>query len=471
MEWWGLFRDWTNAHSGIIASFALVLSLLFAVLIGAWARAGVPSLGDILKDRASWPRLTQRWRRGWGQAYFDAIAEVQQFAVAFYGPKALSLRAFNRCLTLALLYPILAVLLGWVVANAYDPGGLALFPDEPRVLARTGKVMALIGIWGICFLILKNAEKFAVFFVDRLLGPLDTAPARTGFLAKAVRAGFSFFAIAICGTAAVAVAYAGAGSGAVAFSFVDSGALPFAFTVAFAGAAGGFVAFAVGGAGAGALVFAFSIAGAFAVAIADSNGRAAALLILLLIALPILNAVADWLSIAIARRFLAPLAEAATDAAKRPSLALILMRSAFDLVLALICLAGLLATIVLALTVWDRVSPGILPFTWQAYWADILSDPRRGIPLYLMAATTLLPTAVHLIAGFGAMFTYRTHALAREADILDSKRATDEALTEIERADMVLRVRRVKAAGFGLALFCCAALFLLIVWPVLQVAF
>ncbi|MGR3709838.1 MAG: hypothetical protein ACU0A9_10405 [Alterinioella nitratireducens] len=429
MEWWGLFRDWTNAHSGIIAFFALVLSLLFAVLIGARARAGIPSLGDILKDRASWPRLTQRWRRGWGQAYFDAIAEVQQFAVAFYGPKALSFRAFDRCLTLALLYPILAVLLGWVVANAYDPGGLALFPDEPRFLVRIGKAMALIGAWGICFWILKNAEKFADFFVDRLLGPLDTAPARTGFLAKAVRAGFELLAVAVAG------------------------------------------AFAVAGAGAVAFAVAVAVVVVVAVAVAVGNQEAAALILLLYLALPILNAVADWLSIAITRRFLAPLAEAATDAAKRPSLPLILMQSAFDLVLALICLAGLLAAIVLALAVWDRVSPGTLPFTWQAYWAEIASNPLRGIPLYLMIATTLLPTVVHLIAGFGAMFTYRRQALEREADILEDKLNTGAALTEIERGDMVRRVRRVKAAGFGLALFCCAALFLLIVWPVLQVAF
>ncbi|MAN15162.1 MAG: hypothetical protein CL945_10935 [Dinoroseobacter sp.] len=69
------------------------------------------------------------------------------------------------------------------------------------------------------------------------------------------------------------------------------------------------------------------------------------------------------------------------------------------------------------------------------------------------------------------MFTYRRQALEREADILEDKLNTGAALTEIERGDMVRRVRRVKAAGFGLALFCCAALFLLIVWPVLQVAF
>ena len=425
MEWWSLLREWANEHSGVITLFSLVLTLLFAFFIGAGMRAGIPSLGDILKDRASWPRLTQRWRRGWSQAYFDAIAEVQHFAVAFYGPKALSLRAFNRCLTLALLYPILAVLLGWIVANAYDPGGLVLFPDEPRVLVRIGKAMALIGAWGICFWILKNAEKFADFFVDRLLGPLDTAPARTGFLAKAVRAGFELLAVA------------------------------------------GAVAFAV----AGAFAFAVAGAGAVAVSVAVGNQEVAALILLLYLALPILNAVADWLSIAITRRFLAPLADAATDAAKRPSLALILMRSAMDLVLALICLAGLLATIVLALAVWDRVSPGTLPFTWQAYWAEIASDPLRGIPLYLMIATTLLPTMVHLIAGFGAMFTYRRQALEREADILEDKLETGAALTEIERGDMVRRVRRAGARGFCLSGFGSLVLIYVILWPVWQIAF
>ena len=197
----------------------------------------------------------------------------------------------------------------------------------------------------------------------------------------------------------------------------------------------------------------------------------AALFLLLYLALPILNAVADWLSIAITRRFLAPLAEAATDAAKRPSLPLILMRSAFDLVLALICLAGLLATIVLALTVWDRVSPGTLPFTWQAYWAEIASDPARGIPLYLMIATTLLPTVVHLIAGFGAMFTYRRQALEREADILDQKLETGAALTEIERGDMVRRVRRAGATGVCLSGFGSLVLIYVILWPVWQIVF
>jgi len=447
MEWWSLLREWANEHSGVITLFSLVLTLLFAIFIGAGMRAGIPTPGDILKDRASWPQQAQKWRRGWSQAYFDAIAEVLHFAEAFYGPKPLSFRAFNRCLTLAILYPVLAVLLGWVVANAYDPGGLALFPDEPRILVRIGKATALIGTWGISFWIVKNVEKFSGFVVDCFLGPVDTAAAQTNFFRKPVRVGFAvlFFTVTFIGALAVAAAFAITG----AFAF--AGLLTFA--VAFAGTVAFFVALAI------------------ATTSGVGSQEAAALILLLYLALPILNAVADWLSIAITRRFLAPLAEAATDAAKRPSLPLILMRSAFDLVLALICLAGLLAAIVLALAVWDRVSPGTLPFTWQAYWAEIASDPLRGIPLYLMIATTLLPTVVHLIAGFGAMFTYRQQALEREADILDQKLETGAALTEIERGDMVRRVRRAGAKGFCLSAFGSLVLIYVILWPVWQIAF
>ncbi|MEJ6389751.1 hypothetical protein V8J83_09570 [Gymnodinialimonas sp. 2307UL20-7] len=97
---------------------------------------------------------------------------------------------------------------------------------------------------------------------------------------------------------------------------------------------------------------------------------------------------------------------------------------------------------------------------------DIRADPTQGTALYMMVTITLLPTFVHLIAGLGAMFSYRSRALAAQADILADNRETGAELTVIERGDMVGRARRIRWVAYACALTLTAILAALVLDPI-----
>lgn len=168
------------------------------------------------------------------------------------------------------------------------------------------------------------------------------------------------------------------------------------------------------------------IAGAFAVALGVTTFdteqiSVSAILIAFLVVLPLLNALADLLSLAATRWFFGYVApEGAGDQTpRRASLLLILSQLGFDLVAAVACLL-LLGTIVGALELWGQVSPATLPLDWRNYLAEMRLRPAAGLALYLMLMTTLVPTAVHAAAGLGAVFTHRSRLLRRVADQLET---------------------------------------------------
>ncbi|PWK57324.1 hypothetical protein C7455_11251 [Roseicyclus mahoneyensis] len=358
-----------------------------------------------------------------------AIAEVLALADAVYGPRPLSWRAFDRCLLLALFYPLIAVVLGWALFNTHSPAGLTLFVDEPRLLPRIGRAIALVFAMAVAAWVVANAQRFADFVVDRVFGPPENSPARPGFLSKAGRAGVDLVAVAVAFAFAVAFAVAVAVAVAVAFAF--------------------------------AVAFAVAVAFAFAFAVFNDDTATAAFVLLLYAFLPLLNAVADWVSLAITRSFLR-----GHGRGPRPALAVIGVRAVADLALALVCLGVLLAAIALGLDLWGRISPATLPFTAATYMAEIRADPTRGMALYLMVATTLLPTFVHVLLGLGAVLSHRGHMLSDAALVLEAKLASGAALTVIERADMVGHVRRARWAGYGAAAVITGVLFALVLYPI-----
>lgn len=478
MDWLANLTEWTNDHSGLIALIGVILPLAFAYVIGARARAGVPSLGEVLKDRDSWPELITRWRRGSAQAYADAVARVLRLAERVYGPRALSSRAFLTCLGIAYVYPIVAVFFGWVATNTHDPGGVLLFISEPKFSVRLAHALAAIGGFAITSWGLVNFERnidsilhyLLVLFANQT-SQCELWPKVAWTLAGLLSISITFLFLAV-GSAVAGLAVFFTLAGGNDLDSVLAASFPVSLAIVIA------ASFSGGGPRAAPATVAAAIFATFAVALAVFGAVAAvlggnpaytettALLLLFYALLPVLNAVADWLSFAITRRFLAPMAAAATDPANRPPLPMILLRTAVDLILALACLAGLLAAIVGGLEFWAHVSPATLPFTWQGYWAEVAADPARGIALYLMIATTLLPTVIHLIAGLGGVFTYRAHVLTREADILSARLESGEALSAIDRRDMVLRVRRAGFVGFGFATLCTGAILAVIAWVV-----
>lgn len=115
------------------------------------------------------------------------------------------------------------------------------------------------------------------------------------------------------------------------------------------------------------------------------------------------------------------------------------------------CLVLLLGLTTTALDLWASISPQTLPVDWRAYWSDVQADWSNGWALYLMVATTLLPTAIHAAVGLGAVLTHKSRLTKRVALRLETAHAADEDLTKREQANLVALVHRATLWGYGAA--------------------
>jgi hypothetical protein len=149
----------------------------------------------------------------------------------------------------------------------------------------------------------------------------------------------------------------------------------------------------------------------------------------------------------------------------------ILLRAAVDFFFALICLFGLLAAITGGLALWGQVGPTTLPFTARAYAQEVLADPWQGMALYLMIATTLLPTFLHFLTGLWAMFAHRGRLLTAQAERLETAMAAGETLTAGARAEIIGAIRRAKVSGFAMSLAVTTLIFVLFIYPVIALVF
>ena len=185
---------------------AWVLGALSAAVAAFASYFSGYSLKQRLADRYSWPALITRYTTTGGAGYFSAIKSVLRGAKWLYGPRAISLETYGRCLTIAAFYPILAVLVGWVLFNIGTLGAFPLFDPVDGFWSRLLRALGLVASWIIAFAIAANAENFSNFLVDKLFGRVDTLTPRAGLSSQAARGvvGFAVFALA----AAVAVAVA-----------------------------------------------------------------------------------------------------------------------------------------------------------------------------------------------------------------------------------------------------------------------
>jgi hypothetical protein len=123
--------------------------------------------------------------------------------------------------------------------------------------------------------------------------------------------------------------------------------------------------------------------------------------LLFLFMLPMLNALADVLSVTFTRWSLRRIV------AGRLSAAWVVVGVLVDVVFAMGCLALLLWSITWALDLWAAYGPIPLAFDWKAYRTTLCGgDWQAGTMLWLMLITTLLPTALHLAMGFAAVFAH-----------------------------------------------------------------
>ena len=393
-----------------------VPSAFFSHLLGRH-RQGV-ALEKMLRDPASWDVLAARYRQGRSAAYFGALERTLGFAARWYGDGLLSWRTYGVSLAIAYFYPFIALVLGWGFFNIWAPAGVEMFKDTARGFERGWRLAVFIfGLSGAVYF-MKNAEDFSDFIVARLFKTGDNPNTRTGFLPKAVRVLLEAVAAAFTAafTAAGVVAAAVAFTAALAVAFTAAGAV--AFAVAFAAAGAGAVAFAVAG-----------------------NFEVSAIILLIYFILPLLNAAADMVSLAITRGFLAKVYQ------QRPAVWVIIGQMVLDLVLAAVCLAALIASLIAVLSIWALFSPATAPFDWLSYWQRVKADPREGVALYAMAVTTLIPTAIHLIAGLGAVWSQKSRVLLPVAHRLAAQ-PKDKPFAEVDIDEMMRGIGHATLWGY-----------------------
>ena len=321
---------------------SLLIALFMAVL------ADKPSYDQIL-SRVSSPR----------RLYLTLMWAAQDRLDRFFGPPS-SWRAFNRCLALAFLYPILALFVAWIFGAVPTLAGIVLFDSGIAVSSRIAILAGLLGLLGAIHAIARRYVALATI-LRRLL---PQSMRRHGFVV-----GLSELVV-LWG----AVAGAGAVGGAVA--------------VAAAGAIGVGVAGAIGGA---------------------IGGAAAAVILALCVALPVINALYDWASWWISRRLLRHLVgsppadrDVSPDApCLRIGAGKLLGHTIFDVAAAGFFLIALAVALPILFQFVNLAFAGfdLPPVEWWLYLAAARRDPLgEGFMVTAMLLTTLLPTAMHFLA-------------------------------------------------------------------------
>ncbi len=245
-------------------AFSIMYERYLGVLASGGARKGSPTRAayDTLRESLSGENVAARIYIQRLRTFLDGIERFfgdvgmadRTLFPHFFGLKTpaplWTAPAFERCLLLALIYPIVTIVLIWVISGHVGPAEAALHlpPGTSGWRRAAGVVLILLSsyAWSRCYRAEGWVRRFAWFAFA-----LAVASAVAGVFAVAVA-----LALAV----AVAVAFAGVFGGVFGFAV--------AFTVAGAVAVAVTVAFAVAVTGAGAFAVAFAVALALAVAVA-----------------------------------------------------------------------------------------------------------------------------------------------------------------------------------------------------------
>ncbi|MGV6840704.1 MAG: hypothetical protein ACWA40_10985 [Planktomarina sp.] len=157
-EWWDGVKAATAGLEGFDVRIGLIITFLGAIPFiwgKIWARYQVGSLKDELMDPPSWPHFAEEYRQKatLGHRFLDAVHRVGVWATAFYrfeaGSNRPTWRTYGRCLQIAFLYPILALVIAWVFGSAGTLGEVELLKTDMPFSQRLGLAAALVSGMGI----------------------------------------------------------------------------------------------------------------------------------------------------------------------------------------------------------------------------------------------------------------------------------------------------------------------------------
>lgn len=400
-----------------VAAALLALIALYFAWTGSRAQTAQKRRERIL-DTRMWDDMIATLQPDWANRYYAAIAASTGWFDRVYGPRLLGGMAFDRALTFAFLYSFTTFIMGWVLFDIGTIGGVQFIASKDSILERLIHLFtSLLGPIFLYYLIKSAISDNTLIIFGKIFSRDFQKTART--LLIPVIAIYSLsstsimnytyflsFTLAIAGSGAGAVAFAlSLGATFVyfcAFSFVEIDYLPF-FDLDYG-------------------------------TVSDSELLFMGAFLFFMLLLPTINSIADYISIAATRFFLRRIM------IFKANIFAYILWLLIDIAIASICIVILIYLITKSLDVWDAYFPIILPLDWRQYRATVCGgDWRAGTMLWLMLATTLAPTALHLAAGLGAVFSHRAQLDRTITDILTETRARfvqvygDAALQELDR--------------------------------------
>ncbi|MEZ5873137.1 MAG: hypothetical protein R3D32_15100 [Nitratireductor sp.] len=325
-------------------------------------------LADPAARKAEYDKLSAKTAH---EAYFAAIRRLEGWVDSVYrfAPRAgwrgwFTFGAFNRCLQIAILYPMLVLMVGWALGASGAFGPLQLLPDDLEGGQRWLSIILAVVAFVPVYLFWRNFDRIYELVKARVHGFITSRTTGEGVrevMAERIAA-FAAFAFAAFGFAFAAFAFA---------AFAAFAAFGFAFAAA-------------------------AVAFAAKLGLVNASETQLATLIVFAVALPLVNALFDWLSVGATRWFLAAIG-------KGESKAKVAMHIALDLVFAILFLIGLAIALPAATEFMVRLFD--IPFDWRAAIARAHLQPwPHAVPLLGMLVTTLAPSIVHLGVGLTAIF-------------------------------------------------------------------
>ena len=312
----------------------------------------------------------------------------------WFGP-AFSGQAFERCLAIAFVFPIVLFLIT-LIANGVTGNSIAL--PEVALFAVAFAFFAYVIVAAFRNLLALIQRAWTMFGGDAEMGQ------------TVARVLLGAFAVMVAFTISFAIATTFSGQLSNAGAVLGSMAGGFALAAAFA------VAFALAGAALFAIVIAILAGAALAFA-----SQFAFLLFLFFILLPVVNASVDWVSWGVTR-FLLKQAEGAENDLKgglSASLGAVLGTFLSGAIL-MVVLSALLPNVLEALNLLFCLAK-LPPFDWQAMVKKAVNAPwTDGLFVTGMLMTAIVPASSHLIVGLASVLARFTPGARTAVEIISN---------------------------------------------------
>ncbi len=431
-----------------VSAFWETLSAGFGWLYGAagWLgllAGGVATVGGLLypivaNDR-NYEKIRGRLRQSGPRSRYRSILEALLNRVDRRLGSFLSLRALVWCLTVACFYPFLLLIVAWGFGEQPRIAGRSLFAEQGNPLNASFLLASIVFGVMACGSIASKADTLGKWLSGvSAQRKLDHENPRPSMLPGLFRAVAGVVSGLVVGSVTALIIGGSVGTAMIVFAFIVLvavlGGFVFAaaFTVAFAGAFVFLMSL-------GAVYLAFFIEDLRLLDMLTDYVDVSVVLILCVYgALPLCNAVLDWLSLAASRWLLRDLLHSRirfdgatrllrkafprcgfrvvarlllrrqmrSDSRFRSAIGVVL-HIAIDISLALGFLILLAILLPLGMATFDRLTPDVA-IGWEAYLEAARADPLgEGLVVTGMLLTTLIPTVVHLLlAGVVLIFPH-----------------------------------------------------------------